>query len=184
MLASPRIRRTLFNTLFAGLIVLAGFLILRKHIDHDANGKLVVSSDVLAFVAAGDAMVHGSDLYYEASGAKTSYVYPPFYAFLNIPLTFIPPLAVDIGWFILNVVMFGAVLRMSYYLFTGARWAEQSYGRKVSLVLLVILCSLRYLIRNFQDANVNILVLFLIVFCFYQEKRGGGPWWAALVGIA
>jgi hypothetical protein len=166
------------------LLVAAGFGIIKKHVSYTAGGTMLVSSDVLAYVSAADNMVHGRDIFVRADGESNSYVYPPFLAFLCIPLTVVPPLAVDILWFTLNLVLIAIVIRQSTVVFQGTSFSALSRRDQWSLAAFGILLSLRYLVRNAQDANINIVLLSLILGGLYLMRTRSNPAWGALIGIA
>lgn len=169
------------------LVAAAGFLIVRKHVAAGPAGEIIVSSDVTAFVRAGDDMLHGRDMYHDAGGAQTSYVYLPFTAFAAIPLLFLHPLAVDVLWYCLNVFLLFAVLARGYALFSGRKLSSLTLRARAGLTALSVLLAFRYLLRNAQDANINMVVLFLIVAGMEGEEnseRAGREWRASLIGAA
>jgi hypothetical protein len=176
--------RIALNTAVVVLTLAAGFLIIKKHIDGAPDQQITVNSDVIAFQTAGQAMLQGRDIYHDVSGGITSYVYPPFYAFINIPLSFVSPFVLDVLWFFFNVVLIGVALRIAYYLFTGQRWNSLLYSRQWLLAGLSILGSVRYLVRNLQDSNVNMVVLVLILLGIYGAQTTGKQGSAVLIGIA
>src|SRR5258708_29793377 len=85
------------------LVAAEGYAILSKHVSMSPSGNVLVSSDVIAYVDAARNMVEGRNIYFNEAGEKNSYVYPPFFAFICIPFTPLPPLAVDIFWYVLNM---------------------------------------------------------------------------------
>jgi hypothetical protein len=161
-----------------------GYGTIRRHCDTRADGTLEVHSDVLTFVKAGEDLLQGRNIYYGADGGKNSYVYPPVYALLNVPLVPLPPLAVDIGWYLLNALLLFGVFVHAYSLFTGGDFRSLPARAQWILVASSVALALRYIVRNAQDANINVLLLFLIVAAVARMHRTGNPWWAALIGIA
>src|SRR5438093_9534298 len=98
-------KNTILTIALIVLVCAAGYPIIRKHIVVSAPGSLRISSDVIAFVTAGQDMLAGNDIYYSPDGGKNSYVYPPFFAFVMIPLSFLHPLITDILWYALNILL-------------------------------------------------------------------------------
>jgi hypothetical protein len=176
--------RRIGNLFVLLLIVVAGYAIIKKHISVSASGELTLSSDVLAFVKASGDMLHGKNIYYTETGEKTSYVYPPFYAFMNIPLTFVSPLIVDTGWYLLNICLLGLLFYFGYEIFTARSFSSLTQGERWFYIFASILFSLRYLIRNAQDANINLVLLFLIVISIYLLQKSQRPAWTIIIGIA
>ena len=165
------------------LLTVAGFNILKKHVRKSSTGERVISSDVMVFVNAGKALLNGENIYYDSQGKKNSYVYLPFYAFANIPFTFLDPMAVDILWYILNIIFMYFILRYAYFIISGRELKDLSYKDKWFFYGLSFLFSSRFLVRNFQDANVNILILFLIVLSFYLYIKNKQYFYFLLIGI-
>jgi hypothetical protein len=186
------IRRTWSSALVLLIVTGAGYGIIMKHVTVGADRTVHVSSDVLAFVQAGKDLVAGRDIYHNDDGSKNSYVYPPFWACVTALLTWLPPLLVDAGWYILNIWLILPVLAMSYRLFTGQNFLTLARRERWTLGALSVLFSLRYIVRNAQDANINMVILFLIVAGAYLTERPGRqggipecrPAGAGLVGIA
>ncbi|MBN2411881.1 DUF2029 domain-containing protein [candidate division KSB1 bacterium] len=176
-------RQWITGVLLVVLLTVAGFNILKKHVRKSSTGEKVISSDVMVFVNAGKSLLHGENIYYDAQGNKNSYVYLPFYAFVNIPLSFLDPQIVDIIWYILNIVFLIYILRYAYFILTGRHSKSLSYKEKWFYYGLAILFSSRFLVRNFQDANVNILILFLIVLSFYLYMNNKHDYYFLLIGI-
>lgn len=169
--------------LVALLIIVAGYAIIKKHVSISASGEMSVSSDVLAFVKAGGDMLQGKNIYFSDTGEKTSYVYPPFYAFINIPLSFVSPLIIDAGWYIVNIFLLGLLFYFGYELFTNTPFSSLEWKERWFYIGASILLSLRYLIRNAEDANINILLLFLIIFSIRKIQKTRHPYWAIIIGI-
>jgi hypothetical protein len=164
--------------------LLAGAVLLRKHVSTAENGRLTVNSDILSCVEASRAMREGADIYHRPGGERNSYVYPPFFAFFLIPATFVHPLAVDIAWYLLNIVLLVCTLSWAYTLFTGTPFRTITVRQKVLFAVLPSVLGIRYIVRNAQDANVNLVLLALILGGVLLLERRKDPRWAALPGIA
>ncbi len=177
------VKQWITGILLIALLTSAGFNILKKHIRTSSTGEKVISSDVTVFVNAGKSLLHGENIYYDSQGKKNSYVYLPFYAFVNIPFSFLNPMAVDIIWYIINIIFVVFILRYAYFIISGRDFKNFSYKEKWFYYGLSILFSSRFLVRNFQDANVNILILFLIVLSFYLYLKKEHDYYFVLIGI-
>lgn len=164
--------------------LLAGTALLRKHVSTAEDGRLTVSSDILSYVEASRAMRDGTDIYHRPTGERNSYVYPPFFAFCLIPATFVHPLAVDIAWYLLNIVLLVCTLSWAYTLMTGTPFRTITVRQKLLFAVLPSVLGIRYIVRNAQDANVNLVLLALIVGGMLMLERSRDPRWAALPGVA
>ncbi|MFI5253656.1 MAG: glycosyltransferase family 87 protein [Bacteroidota bacterium] len=171
-----------------GLLVLfcayIGYLLIRKHIDVQPDGQTIMRSDVLTYVLAADRMIQNADIYFFSPGQETGYVYPPFYAFANIPLTLAPPLAIDIFWYIFNIGLLIGTIRCGYILLTGELFSALSSKDQWLYAGGSILLSIRYLVRGFQDANVSMLLVFLIVYGLMSIERRKNSYGAIWMGVA
>jgi hypothetical protein len=176
------LRRAIFWTILSVLVAFAGFSLLKKHVQRTPSGELNVRSDVLVYVQASADLLAGRDMYH--TDKVDPYIYPPFYAFANIPLLLVHPLLLDILWYILNVVLIGAIIYQCWFLFTGASFRSAPRKEQWVCAGLSVLFSLRYLVRNAQQGNVNVVLLFLVVFGFYMIRRTGRAYWAGLPGLA
>lgn len=166
------------------LIAHTGNVMLGKHVRTAPDGSTVVDSDVICYVLAAERLVTGQDIYARDHGLRSHYVYPPFYAFLNVPLVVVPHRALDIGWFLLGVAAIVSILGLAYQVFTGRRFALLPGRTRVFYITLAILLSARYLARSLEDGNVSIPLLWLIVFGFNRLVVTGRATWAALIGVA
>ena len=166
------------------LVMAAGYAILKKHIRWTEDGTLSVSSDIISYLEASSAMLNGTDIYHRASGERNSYVYPPFLAFCLIPATFVHPLIIDVCWYVLNVGLLVLILSWGYSLLAGLSFRSLSLRHKMLFALLPSVLAIRYIVRNMQDANVNIMLLALIIGGTILVERRQNPRWALLVGIA
>ena len=69
------------------------------------------------YVAAARTLLNGKDLY-----APGPYLYPPFSAFLAVPFVPLPPLAVRLVWYGVNVAALGVLLYSAWGLAVGPRF--------------------------------------------------------------
>lgn len=166
------------------LILTAGLVILRKHISHSPAGDTVYSSDVLSYVSAAENMRSGQNIYVKPDGQGTSYVYPPFLAWMLIPLSYLHPLLTDVLWFGVNILFIGVVVRQATDLFSHNTVGSLPRGTQWILASVSIFLSMRYLVRNAQDANINMALLALVIGGFLLMKRRRSPAWVALIGVA
>lgn len=177
-------RRWSLSLVLCAVLSLAGYPVVKKHVVFSPSGEATVTSDVLVYVDAARDLLAGRDLYVQRVPGAFPYVYPPFYALLNVPLVFVHPLAVDIAWYLLNVVVLCAVIHMTFRLVTGTPFTALALREQWLLAGLSILFSARYLVRNAIQANVNLVVLGLALLGLFLVQRTGKARWAGLVGVA
>jgi len=107
---TPLVRRSFF-----WLLLVAALSLLDIHSEEGSPdqsfGKDIVRSDVLVYVKAAGDMLQERHLY--RSGEPDPYLYPPFYAFLNIPFCrSIRFSSMSCGS--LNTVLIGVIIHQSY----------------------------------------------------------------------
>jgi hypothetical protein len=119
--------------------------------------------DIGAYLGAAERLQSGGPLYFTSTNPTEVYLYAPWFAFLWIPVTHLPRLAVEVGWAVLLVAATG--LAMAHFRRSAAE-----------LCLAFLLGAL--LFRTAGWGNVQpLLVLSLI----YLLPTRGGPW---AVGMA
>jgi Glycosyltransferase family 87 len=119
--------------------------------------------DIGAYLGAAHRLRDGLPLYVQATDPSGLYLYAPWFAFAWIPATFLPRLAVEVGW---AIVLLGATV--------AAVWQFRHSAAEICLALL--LGGLLY--RTAGWANVQPLVVLALV---YLLPTRAGPW---TVGVA
>jgi hypothetical protein len=132
-----------------------------------ANVALVTQAwefdDIGAYVAAAQRLLDGADLYIRAADPSDLYLYAPWFAVAWIPLTWVPSLALEVGWAaVLVAATLASVLPLRRTL--------------AGLALALLLGSLLY--RTAGWGNVQPLVVAALV---YMLPNRAGPW---AVGVA
>jgi hypothetical protein len=120
-------------------------------------------NDIGAYLAAAHRLRDGLPLYVHASDPSDLYLYAPWFAFTWEPMTFLPRLAVEVGW---AIVLLGATL--------ATVWQFRHSAAEVCLALL--LGGLLY--RTAGWGNVQPLVVVSLV---YLLPTRAGPW---TIGVA
>jgi hypothetical protein len=119
--------------------------------------------DPRVFVHAARLLLHGGDVINVPDQFGLYYVYPPFFAFLNIPLIFLPIEVVIVLWTIASVVLLGWSMAAFY-----AGMLEQpflSIPSKTRWVVcsLTLLLTARFVFFHLQGGQSDIFVLALSV---------------------
>ena len=115
------------------------------------------------FVHAARLMLSGQDLVNIPTVSGLYYVYPPFFAFLNIPLVFLPIGVVIVLWTLASVILLGWGMTAFY-----AGMMEQPFysipaRTRWTVFTLTLLLTARFVFFHLQGGQSNIFVLALAV---------------------
>lgn len=177
-------RNIIYKIILIIFILLSCFLITKKHITFQSAGQIITKSDIVTYVNASRDLISGDDIYRDENGNRGSYVYPPFFAMTLIPISILPDFVIDILWFLLNLFLLWWSLKFSYNVISNSKYYLLDSRTKWFYGFFAILLSFRYILKNFQDGNVNIFMLFLIVtgiFLIFNSHKSYG---AILIGLA
>jgi hypothetical protein len=131
---------------------------------------------------------------YAGSRIGSGYLYPPFFAFLMVPFSVLPPFGGAAIWFLFNISSLILLFTISFYLveLPGVRMAPWLRGKlraladgKLNWVLvLTVVITARFWLDNLQSGQINIhlwtLSLLGVYFVCVRKKPAGG----ALLGVA
>ena len=131
--------------------------------------------DFWVYMRAAADIASGADPYAESSGTSivhnTGYIYPPLLAWLAQPLiTFHLGTQALIGWAVLQLCLFGAIVIVTRALCSG--W------QVTALVTLAAITSY-WVRRDLFEGQVDLVILFLLAIWFWAWVRGG-DWWGGL----
>ncbi len=131
-----------------------------------ANAVLVTQvwefDDIHAYTAAAQRLLDGGPLYISATDTSDLYLYAPWFAFAWVPLTWVPPLALEVGWAVVLLVAMAACL-----------WPY--WRSRAGFALVLLLGSLLY--RTVGWGNVQPLLLAALI---YLLPTSAGPWAAGI----
>ncbi len=108
-----------------------------------------------------------------------NYPNPPIMALMLSPLAELPPLAMALVWFYLKV---GMVLLAYRLVFRLIETPDQPFPPWTKA--LVVILSLRPIMSDLTHGNVNILILFLMVWALYLFTRGRDVRAGLVMGLA
>jgi hypothetical protein len=119
--------------------------------------------DPYLFLDAARRFMHGQDLYTVTGPHGNYYYYPPFFAFLNIPLTVLPEAAVIVLWMLASVWLLGWSMVAFYSGMTGQRFFSLPARTRWVVLFFSTLLTARFTILHLRFGQTSILVLALAV---------------------
>lgn len=123
------------------------------------------SEDFRIFLGAAEAMSQKSNLYFvyfkTGKGFAMPYAYTPFFAMVLIPFLYIFSIKnIVFLWMILNIVFINRTLSILSRIF--------NFQSKHKPALIVFLLSLRFVLHNYDMAQVTIFWVYLMAEAYYQ----------------
>ena len=134
--------------------------------------------DPRVYVHAARLMLSGQDVINIPNSSGLYYVYPPFFAFLNIPLVFLPIEVVIVLWTVASVILLGWSMAGFYAGMMGQPFFAIPQKTRWIVFFLTLLLTARFIFFHLQGGQSNIFVLALCVlglrlFSRKQTLRGG-----------
>lgn len=162
-----RNRTVLFGVVLAALFVAAFPLAINKDM-----------SDFGVCYRAGERIARG-EMIYRAADGHLQYKYAPVGADVYALFGFLPWPAAKAAWYLLTLVLLAATAITSYRLIPQPKWGP------IPLLGLAFLIMLKYLARELQLGQVNILMIFLLtamsaLFLERKDFAAGASWGIAL----
>jgi hypothetical protein len=120
-------------------------------------------TDLLVYRAAGEAVLHHTDIYKAQDARGWNYVYPPASAILIAPLAKLPVALMALVWFLLEVAAIGGAIWMSIkLLFPKALEAEIPWLAAIPSAMLIT-----FLVSGVQRCQESEFMIWLIIACIY-----------------
>lgn len=119
--------------------------------------------DPRVFVHAARLMLSGQDMINVPNHFGLYYVYPPFFAFLNIPLVFLPIEAVIVLWTIASVILLGWSVAAFYGGMMGRPFFSLPQKTRWVVCSVTLLLTSRFIFFHLQGGQSNIFVLALAI---------------------
>ncbi|MCB1023462.1 MAG: DUF2029 domain-containing protein [Acidobacteria bacterium] len=91
------------------------------------------------------------------------YIYPPLFAFLMIPLAFVPINLAIVFWCFLSTFLIGWTLKAFYEIISGSSFFELSILNRWVIGFFPILLTFRFIQHHLDRGQTNILILALTV---------------------
>ena len=119
--------------------------------------------DPRVFVHAARLLLSGQDLVNIPTVSGLYYVYPPFFAFLNIPLVFLPIGVVIVLWTLASVLLLAWSMAAFYAGMTEQSFYSIPARTRWIVFTLTLLLTARFIVFHLQGGQSNIFVLALAV---------------------
>ena len=134
--------------------------------------------DPYLFVNAARQFLSGLDIYTRATEHGNFYYYPPFFAFLNIPLTFLPGAVVIVLWSLASVCLLAWSMAAFYRGMTGEPFFSLPARTRWTVCFFSTVLTMRFTILHLRFGQSNILVLALAILALTwlarkQDVRAG-----------
>jgi alpha-1,2-mannosyltransferase len=128
---------------------------------------------------AGGRIVQGETLYREADG-HLQFKYSPAAAVFFAPLALLPYEAAKVAWYVLEIAFLAAIFLIFH------RMLALPGKRAASVLIWTFLIELKFLGRELELGQVNLLILFaltLMIYCLFRrrETRAGWVWGGSLI---
>lgn len=120
-------------------------------------------SDPELFVQAARLLLHGQDIYSMPSQHGSFFYYPPFFAFLNIPLILLPMEMVIVLWALATVGLLGWSMTAFYSGMTGQPYFSLPVKTRWVVCFFSTLLTARFTVLHLRFGQSNIFVLALAV---------------------
>jgi hypothetical protein len=128
--------------------------------------------DPEVFVLAARLLTQGQDIYLVPTPHGSYYYYPPFFAFLNIPLIPLPLGALFILWAVTSVGLLGWSMAAFYGGMAGEPFLSLPTRRRWVVCFFSTLLCARFIILHLRFGQTNIFVLALAVLGLVWLSRG------------
>ena len=119
--------------------------------------------DPYLFVHAARLFMQGQDIYTIPDQHGAYYYYPPFFAFVNIPLTFLPTPLVVVLWSLASVFLLAWTMAAFYAGLTGQPFFSRPAKDRWVVCFFATLLTARFIILHLRFGSSNGLVLALAV---------------------
>jgi hypothetical protein len=128
-------------------------------------------SDTIVFTHAARLMLRGQDIVNVPDHYGMFYVYPPLFAFLYIPLAFLPLEAVIVIWNIASAVLLGWSMTAFYSGMTGRPFFSLPQKTRWTVCFFTALLSARFTMFHLSVGQSSIVVLALAVLGLVSLSR-------------
>lgn len=127
--------------------------------------------DPRVFVHAARLLLQGGDVINVPDQFGLYYVYPPFFAFLNIPLVFLPIEVVIVLWTVASVILLGWSMAAFYAGMIERPFLSLPARTRWVVCSLTLLLTARFVFFHLQGGQSNIFVLTLAILGLVSLSR-------------
>jgi hypothetical protein len=143
-----------------------------------ASAKLIRNSiakpDLETYLHGASLILGGNNPYLTPIPAGVFfYVYPPLFAMLFIPFTFIPINIVVVLWCVLNVLLIGWCMKTFYELINGTSFFEIPAQTRWAVCSFALLPTARFIFNHlsFGQSNIVMLALAVLGLAYWARNR-------------
>jgi hypothetical protein len=127
--------------------------------------------DPRVFMNAAHLLLVGGDFINIPDEYGLYYVYPPFFAFLNIPLSFFPIGVVIVFWSVASVILLGWSMAAFYAGMTGSSFLSLPARTRWVVCFFTLLLTARFIFFHLQGGQSDVFVLALAVYGLISYSR-------------
>ena len=154
-----------------------------------ASAKLIrnpiAKPDLEVYLHAASLILGGNNPYLTPIRAGVFYyLYPPLFAVLFIPFTFLPINVTVVGWCVLNVFLLGWAMKAFYELLAGTPFFEIPSKARWTVGFFALLPTFRFIFNHLAFGQSNILVLALVVLGLVWLQKNRAFMGGAAIGIS
>ncbi|HEY6281041.1 MAG TPA: glycosyltransferase family 87 protein [Burkholderiales bacterium] len=154
-----------------------------------ASAKLirnpVAKPDLETYLHAASLILGGNNPYLTPIPAGVFfYVYPPLFAVLFIPVTFIPINIVVVLWCVLNVLLIGWSMKAFYELINGTSFFEIPAQTRWAVCFFALLPTFKFIFNHLSFGQSDIVVLALVVLGLVSLQKNQRLVGGAVIGLS
>lgn len=136
-------------------------------------------SDFPVFLAAGRAVIEGTDLYAAQSARGWHYAYPPPFAISMVPFALLPRPLASLAWYIVSLALFAHALRLCV---ASTKSYTAGWPNRFALYALPVLLLSWPLASSLERGQSSVLMLWLTVVAVSFRRTSVLPAAAGLAG--
>ena len=145
--------------------------------------------DFGVYLHAARLMRSGQNIYavpHPVAGGSLFYIYPPFLAFLFVPLTYIPEKLSIALWTVLNVAVVAWIVPTAFEIVSGIRFSALAIKTRWAIGFFSLLLTGRFIQQHLDRGQMNILEMGLLVLGvkFIVAGRGRRAFGGVIIGLS
>jgi hypothetical protein len=122
--------------------------------------------DFGVYLHAARLMRSGQNIYaipHPVAGGSLFYIYPPFLAFLFVPLSYIPEKLSIVLWTVLNIALIAWIVPTAFEIISGTRFSALAVKTRWAVGFFSLLLTGRFIQQHLDRGQMNILEMGLLV---------------------
>ncbi len=144
------------------------------------------TTELDVYITAALRLVRGEEIYRLAGDIVPAFTYPPIFALIVTPITWLPELGEQIAWCVVQITL-AAVLVAVLWCGLGPRLQSESGARHGAAVIfwtVMLLVGLRYLLSPLENQSHDLVVAVLVTGGAMLGARGRDGLGGLLLGLA